>query len=182
MQKLRVTSAMDYVLHALLSLGTGAGMGLLTLAGQTVLQTGTNVPVVAGVGIAGVAATFVHGFVALVRSPQAAQAVTDVKAEAMAAVEPRIAALESAALSRLATLEQAHSGLASFVQSFWTAWQNQPAPGAPQTSAQGQQGALPSVGGAQPAAQAQAAAVPQQAFPTPSWMAQQSMPVAVPPR
>ena len=189
MNKVRITSSMDVVIHGALSLLFGLVSSGVVAGGQAVMQTGTNTPVIATAGVIGFLAPFLHGFIALVQSPQAAQAVSDVRAEAVAALDSRLSALEHAALSRLDALEARYPQLDSAVRALWAAAQT-PVP--PQAAPN-----LPAASLTMPVA-AQSQPVPQQTFPNaPSnsglaasatlaaqpWAMQQSIPIgAVPPR
>jgi len=156
LNNVRITSAMDVTIHGALSLLFGLLSSGVIAGGQAVLQTGTNTPVIATAGVIGFLAPFLHGFIALVQSPQAAQAASDVKAEALSALDNRLSALEAH-----------HQQVTQIVQTLWNAAQ------VPQPAAVVSQPVAP------------APAAPEQPYPgtqIPDWMKQVSLPVPVPPK
>jgi len=186
MNKVRITSSMDVVIHGALSLLFGLVSSGVVAGGQAVLQTGTNTPVIATAGVIGFLAPFLHGFIALVQSPQAAQAVSDVRAEAVAALDSRLSALEHAALdsrlsalehaalSRLDALEARYPVADSAVRALWAA---------AQTPVQSQAAPNPTAASLTMPPSALPAPTAQQAFGAQPWAMQQSIPIgAVPPR
>lgn len=88
---LRISTAQQFVFHAILSLIVGAMASGLSAAGLAVSQPNVNLSIVVGAGVAAFSAWFVHGFVALRSSPQLVQAEKDTLAQG----QERLAALES---------------------------------------------------------------------------------------
>lgn len=75
--KLRISTAEQFVFHSLLSLVIGAGASGGMIIGQGIFHTGANVPALLAAGGAAFLAWFTHGFVALKGSPQFATATLD---------------------------------------------------------------------------------------------------------
>lgn len=88
---LRISTAQQFVFHAILSLIVGALASGLSAAGLAVSQPNVNLSIVVGAGVAAFSAWFVHGLVSLSKAPQFGQAEKD----ALAQVQSQVAQVAS---------------------------------------------------------------------------------------
>lgn len=77
----KVTPAMSIVFHSGIGLAVGVLISVLTAVGQAVLNTGSNLQVVYGVGVAAFLTSLGHSFVSLRNNPQMQTALSDTASE-----------------------------------------------------------------------------------------------------
>lgn len=93
MQNIKITSAEEFALHALISVLAGATLAGITAAGGLIYTQGVNVPVLVTAGLGGFSAAFGAGFLAFRNNPQTKQAEVDAAGQAQqvaASVEARL--------------------------------------------------------------------------------------------
>lgn len=81
LKNLKITPAMSFVFHSGIGLIVGVVVSVVTAVGQAVLNTGLNIHVIYGAGIAAFLTSLGHSFFALRSNPQTQQAITDVAGE-----------------------------------------------------------------------------------------------------
>lgn len=130
--KLRISTAEQFVFHSLLSLVIGAGASGGMIVGQGIFHTGANVPALLSAGGAAFLAWFTHGFVALRSNPQFKQATLDATTQFGQEEKTLLADLQSGMsdlAGQLQTLVNNHQGLVNNVATLYRMIQQvQPVP------------------------------------------------------
>ena len=112
-KNLKLTSAMQFVLHSALSILIGAFTAGLTVVAQNAFSHGTNIQTALAMGISAFSAWFIHGFVSLAGSSQLGQAEADAMGELK---------------STIADLVSSHQTLISFLTGGSSTSSNTPQP------------------------------------------------------
>lgn len=117
--KLRISTAEQFVFHSLLSLVIGAGASGGMIVGQGIFHTGANIPALLSAGGAAFLAWFTHGFVALRSSPQMKQAESDAGNQFGQAEKSLLADLQSGVgdlANKVDAVISSHQQLIAFAQ------------------------------------------------------------------
>ena len=80
-RNIKITSSMHLIIHSVIGFLIGGAAAGLTAAGQAALNTGSNLHVVVGVGIAAMLTSLFHSFVPFPSSPVVKQAESEIEQE-----------------------------------------------------------------------------------------------------